>query len=61
MMPFLLECGSMVSLMWQDYLFRLQLGTVEGSEAKAHNMFDLKIASGRQYYSLNILNWMWNF
>ena len=40
----LLDSGSMVSLMWQDYFnryFRLKLGPVEGSVADGHHKFDL--------------------
>ena len=42
------DSGGMLGLMWQDsfnHLFRLWFGPAEGSETKAHNMFDLKNAS----------------
>ena len=47
--PSLLDSGSMVSLMWQDYFnryLRLQLGPAEGSVADTHHMFDLTSAIG---------------
>ena len=47
-MPSLLDSGSMVSLMWQDYFsryFRLELGPAEGLVTDAHHMFDLTSAS----------------
>ena len=45
--PSLLDSGSMVSLMWQDYFnryLRPHLGLAEGSVADAHHMFDLTSA-----------------
>ena len=48
-MPLLLDCDSMVSLMWQTYFnryFRPQLGPAEGAVVEAHNLFDLKSANG---------------
>ena len=47
--PSLLDSGSMVSLMWQDYFnqyCRPQLGPAEGLVANAHHLFDLTSASG---------------
>ena len=47
--PSLLDSGSMVSLMRQDYFnryFRLQLGPADGSVADTHHMFDLTSTSG---------------
>ena len=58
--PSLLDCGSMVSLMWQDYFnrhFRPQLGPAEGSVADAYHMFNLTNASGGAYLCPDMWNW----
>ena len=60
----LLDSGSIVSLMQQDYLnryFRLKLGPAEASLANADHMFNLTSVSGGAYHCPDMWNWKWNF